>query len=143
MHLRVHYIIMWKFIGTILTNSSRDWRYSRPSKAIYFRFKPQFIEDKPPTVLVAQAVRDGNIYIFDKQVIEIPMSFLEIAQLLLEALIPVGLALLERNTKLTRRNLEEVTKLKTEWRENQLTLANAVQRNDDDIKRLIEINTGK
>lgn len=71
------------------------------------------------------------------------MSFLEIAQLLLEALIPVALALLERNTKLTRRNLEEVTKLKTEWRENQLTLANAVQRNDDDIKRLIEINTGK
>lgn len=76
MHLRVHYIIMWKFIGTILTNSSRDWRYSRPSKAIYFRFKPQFIEDKPPTVLVAQAVRDGNIYIFDKQVIEIPEPYI-------------------------------------------------------------------
>ena len=71
------------------------------------------------------------------------MSLLENAHLLLEALIPVALALLERNTKLTRRNLEEVTKLKTEWRENQLTLANAVQRNDDDIKRLIEINTGK
>ena len=38
---------MWKFIGTVLTNSSRDWRYSRTSKAKYFRFKPQFIEDKP------------------------------------------------------------------------------------------------
>lgn len=67
---------MWKFIGTILTNTERDWRYSRPSSALYFRFKPQFIESKPPVILVAQAIRDGNIFIFDKQKLEIPEPYI-------------------------------------------------------------------
>lgn len=67
---------MWKFIGTILTNSERDWRYSRPSSALYFRFKPQFIESKPPVILVAQAIRDGNVFIFDKREIEVPEPYI-------------------------------------------------------------------
>lgn len=67
---------MWKFIGTILTNTSRDWRYSRPSKATYFRLKPQFITDDPPVILVAQAIRDGNIFIFDKQEISVPEPYI-------------------------------------------------------------------
>lgn len=78
------------------------------------------------------------------------MSWVEAISLILEATLPILLGLLSRNTKLTKRNLENFDALQAEWRaemfrqsQKQAELTQSVQRNDDDIKQLINIISQK
>ena len=74
------------------------------------------------------------------------MSWLDIVKLLLEALSPVLIALLSKNTELTKRNLQHVDKLQHEWRDRmrqhesfQQEIKLAVKDNDADIKKILSL----
>lgn len=74
------------------------------------------------------------------------MNWVEGISLIFEALLPVLVGLLSRNTQLTKQNLNNFDSLQKEWRaemlrqsQAQLEITEAVKQNDDDIKRLINI----
>ncbi len=73
------------------------------------------------------------------------MDLLEILQLVLEALLPVLLTQVQRNTKITQSGVNQLIELKSEWtsemnyqNQKRQEIADLVQRNETDIKRILK-----